>query len=98
MRLRLLVTLSLVISGCSFTFSDGPPAEHARMPYFDCTSTYGLPVADGFFASGETLAAVAALRLSKEEYASRNPGGKRDVVAGVSLAVAGVYAASAAYG
>jgi hypothetical protein len=33
-------------SGCSFLFVDGPPAQHQKMAYFDCTSSNALPVID----------------------------------------------------
>jgi len=48
-------------SGCSLVFSEGPPPQHERMPYFDCTSTYGLSVADGFIGAGSAIGAIATL-------------------------------------
>jgi hypothetical protein len=99
MQLRRLSVLLLALSsGCSFAFSNGPPAEHAQMPYFDCTSTYGLPVADGVLGIGGVLSAVQTFKLSEDEYARRNSGGKRNVAGGLNLGIAGVYAASAIYG
>jgi hypothetical protein len=34
------------VSGCSFIFSEGPPPQHERMPYFDCSTSYAPPVLD----------------------------------------------------
>jgi hypothetical protein len=87
-----------VNTGCSFVFVDGPPAEHAKMPYFDCTSTYGLPVADGFIGLSGVLGAGQALGQSKQAYADKNGGASRNAAAGIDIALAGVLAASAVYG
>jgi hypothetical protein len=51
---RKLVALILTLAvtpACSFTFSGGPPANAASMPYFDCTSDYAAPVGDTMFAA-----------------------------------------------
>jgi hypothetical protein len=85
-------------AGCSFAFSGGPPTDHALMPYFDCPSTYGMPVADGFFGLSGVAGAAQALSQSKEKYAARNDGANRDAVVAVNFVVAGVFAASAIYG
>jgi hypothetical protein len=90
--------LGAVNSSCSLVFIDGPPAEHAKMAYFDCTSTYGLPVADGLFALTGALGAGVALGQSKQAYADKNSGASRNAAAGVDLAFAGLGAASAVYG
>ncbi len=87
-----------VNNSCSFVFVDGPPAEHAKMPYFDCTSTYGLPVADGFIGLSGVLGAGQALGQSKQAYADKNGGASRNAAAGIDIALAGVLAASAVYG
>jgi hypothetical protein len=100
MRSRLLVLAWLPIlgAGCSFAFGGGPPQDHAMMPYFDCPSTYGLPVADGFFAASGVAGAVTTFLKSKEEYAAENDGANRNVAGAANVATAAIYAASAAYG
>lgn len=90
--------LGAVNASCSFVFIDGPPTEHAKMSYFDCTSTYGLPVADGLFALTGALAAGEALGQSKQAYADKNNGASRNAAAGADIAFAGLWAASAVYG
>jgi hypothetical protein len=90
--------LAAVNIGCSFVFIDGPPADHAKLAYFDCTSTYGLPVADGLFALTGALGAGEALSESKQTYADKNGGASRNAAAGVDIALAGLGVASAVYG
>ena len=74
------------------------PSDHAKLAYFDCTSTYGLGVADGILALSGGIAAGSALSQSKQEYADKNNGASRNVAAGSQLILAGVLAASAVYG
>jgi hypothetical protein len=90
--------LGAVNIGCSFVFIDGPPTEHAKMSYFDCTSTYGLPVADGLFALTGAVGAGEALGQSKQAYADKNGGASRNAAAGIDIAFAALGAASAVYG
>jgi len=94
----LWVGLGAVNIGCSFVFIDGPPTDHAKLSYFDCTSTYGLPVADGLFALTGALGAGEALGQSKQAYAAKNDGASRNAAAGLDIAFAGLGAASAVYG
>jgi hypothetical protein len=98
MDLRLLAAFTALCSGCSFVFGGGPPAEHQQMPYFDCVSTFGLPVADGFSAAGGVIGAVTVFRQSKEEYAAKNNKQNRNVAGGVNIATAAIFASSAIYG
>jgi hypothetical protein len=87
-----------VNAGCSFVFVDGPPTEHAKLAYFDCTSTYGLPVADGLIALSGALGAGETLNQSKQAYADKNSGASRNAAAGADIALAGLMTASAVYG
>jgi hypothetical protein len=68
------------------------------MSYFDCTSTYGLPVADGLFALSGALGAGETLGQSKQAYADKNSGASRNAAAGVDITLAGLGALSAVYG
>ena len=47
-------------SGCSVAFTDGPPAAHATMPYFDCTSSNLAPNLDITMAGLFGLATLGA--------------------------------------
>ncbi len=98
MALLLAAALGGVNTSCSFIFVDGPPAENAKLPYFDCTSTFGLPVADGFIGLSGVIGAGQALAQSQQAYADKNGGASRNAAAGIDIALAGVLAASAVYG
>jgi len=93
-----LLALGGVNAGCSFIFVDGVPPDHAKLEYFDCTSTYGLSVADGVIALGGGIGAATILSQSKQAYADKNNGASRNAAAGVDLALAGLLAGSAVYG
>ncbi len=68
------------------------------MPYFDCTSTPGLAVADGFFTLGGVAGAVTVFEKSKQEYADENKGANRNVAGGINVATAVLFGSSAIYG
>jgi hypothetical protein len=93
-----LLTVGGANAGCSFIFTDTVPTDHAKMPYFDCTSTYGLFVADGLFALSGAIGAGEALSQSKQDYANKNNGASRNAAAGLEIVLAGVTAASGLYG
>jgi hypothetical protein len=93
-----LLALGGVNAGCSFIFVDGVPPDHAKLEYFDCTSTYGLSVADGLIALSGGIGAGSALSQSRQAYADKNNGASRNAAAGVDLVLAGVLASSAVYG
>lgn len=76
-------------AGCSFLFVDGPPAQHRKMVYFECSSGKGWPIVDGVLGVG--LAIDAAATLTSENAANRADA----VIAGVEAAA---FLASAAYG
>jgi hypothetical protein len=96
----LLVPLALgaASAGCSFTFTDTVPSDHAKMPYFDCTSTYGLAAADGLFTLSGAIGAGSILSQSKQDYADKNNGASRNVAAGADIILAGLTAVSGIYG
>lgn len=92
------VALSLSHAGCSFTFIDTVPDNPQSLRYFDCTSTAGLPVADGVIGLSNGVNAVTTLTQSEEEFKDKNDGASRNLVAGVSIAAAAISVASAIYG
>ena len=93
-----MLALGGVHAGCSFIFVDSVPPDHAKLEYFDCTSTYGLSVADGVIGLSGAIAAGSALSQSKQAYADKNNGASRNAAAGADLALTGLLAASAVYG
>lgn len=84
--------------GCSFIFVESVPSDHAKLAYFDCTSTYGLPVADGVIALSGGIAAGSTLSQSKKEYSDKNNGANRNAAGAGDIVIAGLLAASAVYG
>jgi hypothetical protein len=98
--LAALVPIALfgAVAGCSFIFVEGVPPDHAKQEYFDCTSTYGLSVADGVIALSGGIGAGMVLSQSKQEYSDKNSGASRNAAAGVDIALGGLLAASAVYG
>jgi hypothetical protein len=93
-----VAVLGGVDAGCSFVFTEGLPSEHAKLAYFDCTSTYGLSVADGLIALGSGIGAGTTLSQSKQAFSDKNSGASRNAAAGVDIVVAAVLAGSAVYG
>ena len=93
-----VVALGALDGGCSFVFMDTVPSDHEKMAYFDCTSTYGLAVADGMFALSGAIGAGTTLSQSKQDFANKNNGASRNAAAGVDLVLAGVTLASGIYG
>ncbi|HEY8945545.1 MAG TPA: hypothetical protein VIM73_14855 [Polyangiaceae bacterium] len=93
-----VAALAMVVAGCSFTFTDTVPERHAHMKYFDCTSTPGLAVADGFLAVSSVVAAATTFSKSEEEYKAYNNDASRDLVGGLTVAQGIVFAASGMYG
>jgi hypothetical protein len=77
-------------SGCSFLFTDSPPARHTELPYFDCTSGRWAPNIDLTVAALYALVAVTTLSQPSERRES-------DVVGG-SLLLTGAFGGSAVYG
>jgi hypothetical protein len=93
-RVRTLVLAAGVAcggSGCSLAFVNGPPPNHERLPFFDCTTSNVLPTVDLLLAGAAAVDAVggtagaSALSSSRAEL--------------IGFAVEGaVFAASAIYG
>jgi len=99
MNLRPLAALTTLLTGCSFVFGGGPPSEHQQMPYFDCPSTFGLPVADGFFAASGIAAAATTFSQSEAEYKLKNNNkGNRNAAGSIDVVLAVAFASSAIYG
>lgn len=96
--IALLAAFGASSSGCSFVFTEGLPPDHQKLPYFDCTNTYGLAVADGLFALSGAIGAGSTFSQSKQAYADKNNGASRNAAGGVDVALAAVTLASGVYG
>jgi hypothetical protein len=93
-----LIAVVVSSAGCSFAFVETLPDKHPQLPYFDCTSTPGLAVADGVFSLSSAVMAHMALSNSKEEYADKFDGGPRDLAAGIYIGAGAIFLASGIYG
>jgi hypothetical protein len=94
----LVLAVLLGSGGCSFAFVETVPDNPQSLPYFDCTSTLGLPVADGVFALGGAVSGGITMATSKEEFERENDGASRDLAAGVNFGFAAAMIASGIYG
>jgi len=54
-----LCGLVLTGGGCSYVFVDGPPKNHAQLPYFECSSSKAWPVLDVVLAASLGVGASA---------------------------------------
>lgn len=88
------VTLALALgtTGCSWIFTQPPPAQHAQMPYFDCSTSYAPPVLDTIWGGLNFVGATLALAGRDDEYENR------PLTIGAGFAWTVVAAASAYYG
>jgi hypothetical protein len=93
--LAILMSGLLVFPGCSFIFSEGPPANHQRLPYFDCSTSYAPPVIDTVWAGLQGLNALGAAATSEQEW---NADISRGAVIGVALFWVALSGSSAIYG
>jgi hypothetical protein len=66
-RVFLLVAVwPLLQGGCSFAFSQGPPADHRQLLAFGCSSSLAMPITDSVMAA---LFALATLGAANDEAA-----------------------------
>ena len=63
-RLFVPLSLTVILSGCSFLAVNGPPRNHETMTSFECTESRATPIMDGLFGG---LYLVSALTLRGEE-------------------------------
>lgn len=78
-------------SGCSWIFTEGPPSNHAMLPYFDCSTSYAPPVLDTIWGGLNLLGAVNAAGQD-DDYENR------EAIMATGLIWAAVSGASAVYG
>ena len=67
-KLALLSILALSSGGCSWIFVDGPPADHAELEFFTCTTSKAAPRLDLIFGGLNLIGAVAVAAESDEDY------------------------------
>jgi hypothetical protein len=90
--LRVALAATLVGSGgCSPLFVEAPPTEHARLRYFDCTSSRAAPILDTVFAS---LYGISGVMIATDSSAYHD----RTLVASLAFALAAGLGVSAVHG
>ncbi len=73
-RFPIIALLSIALagpSGCSALFVEGPPPDHARLRYFDCTSSRAAQTVDMILGGVMVLAALGAAQDSSAEPSAR---------------------------
>lgn len=63
----LLTLLTIGTSGCGFIFVNGPPENHQKMEYFNCTESEVGPILDGIWA-GLNAAGATTAAINPDEY------------------------------
>src|SRR5205823_1255722 len=87
------VAIALLVSGCSFVFVQGPPANYQHMEDFHCTSSEVAPMLDVVFAG---LHALDLSLVGSNQF--RLDDSTKSAVIGIDLALIAVHVASAIYG
>jgi hypothetical protein len=87
----LVAALGVMPAGCSLAFVNGPPPNHQKLAYFDCSSSRALPTLDLLVAGAATVDAIPGVANSASGLSNHT-----------ELAVFGteaaLFAASAIYG
>jgi hypothetical protein len=88
----LVAALGVMPAACSLAFVNGPPPNHQKLAYFDCSSSRALPTLDLLVAGAATVDAIPGVANSASSLSSSR----------ANLAVFGteaaLFAASAVYG
>jgi len=86
-----LAALAVVPAGCSLAFVNGPPPNHQKLAYFDCSSSRALPTIDLLLGAGAAVDAIGS-----GSGVSGLPSNRADLA--VFGTEAALFAASAIYG
>ena len=84
------------LSGCSFVFVTAPPAQHAELHSFQCTTSRVAPVVDTVIAGLETIRTGIAIAAKESDYQDFPISRGADIGFGVGLTT--LFAAAAIYG
>jgi hypothetical protein len=90
-QLALFLSVAGGSAGCSLAFVNGPPPNHEKIAYFDCSTSNALPTIDLLFAGAATVDAIGGAAGT-----SGLPSNRAELA--VFGAEAAVFAASAIYG
>jgi hypothetical protein len=87
----LVAALGVIPAGCSLAFVNGPPPNHEKLAYFDCSSSRALPTLDLLVAGAATVDAIPGV-------ANGASGLSNHAELAVFGTEAALFAASAIYG
>jgi hypothetical protein len=60
------LTLAVTVTGCSFAFVSGPPAQYRQMPAFSCSESRLVPVLDTVWTVLESANLILAVSKSDQ--------------------------------
>ncbi len=93
-----LVSVVLVLGGCSLLFVQGPPGNHASLPTVDCSYRNTAPVVDTVLAGLAVLDLAIAAGSTEQQWEDLNLGQKQSTVLTLALVRLALYGGSAIYG
>jgi hypothetical protein len=98
---RVGVLFTVLLSGCSFVLVSGPPANHAELPSFECTTSRLGPGLDTVWTVLQTLNFVTTLARTSAEWDEAyggNPPFSRSTALPLYAVLGGLGAAGMYYG
>jgi len=91
------LTLAISVTGCSFAFVSGPPANHRQMPAFNCTESRVVPVLDTIWTVLQTSNLILAAASSDQKWSDLY-NGNPPISRGAAIPLYAVFAALGAAG
>jgi hypothetical protein len=94
-------TLAISVTGCSFAFVSGPPANHRQLPAFSCSESRVVPVLDTIWTVLQTSNLILAAAESDQKWSdlyNGNPPISRGAAIPLYAVLAGLGAAGMYYG
>jgi hypothetical protein len=90
------LALLLAAAGCSFTFTEAPPADHDRRLFFDCSTSLAPPIIDSVIAALGASSLVNAIGADADSF--RSNGTTRAATIASAAVVAAAAGVSALHG
>src|SRR5450432_1275565 len=95
------LTLAVTVTGCSFAFVSGPPAQYRQMPAFSCTESRLVPVLDTVWTVLQTGNLILAASKSDQGWSDTfngNPPFSRSTAIPIYAVLAALGGAGMYYG
>jgi hypothetical protein len=91
------LTLAISVTGCSFAFVSGPPADHRQLPAFSCSESRVVPVLDTIWTALQTTNLITAA-VSSDKSWNDLYGGNAPLSRGAAIPLYAVFVALGAAG